>query len=314
MNKLLHICLHLFLVSIPIVSLFIGQDDNVIIWDIRIPTYLSAFSTGSLLALVGLSFQRVFRNDLAGPYTLGVSSGSSLGILIVSYIGIQSIWIGSLFGVIISLIILLGLIKFLKDKTSNTLILAGICLNILFSGLLVFLLFISEDLDLVNFIRWTMGNVQSYGLSLALPTIIVSIVILLGHIIRSKQYDALLLGDNIARLTSFDPLKFKTFQLILLSLGLGVCISIHGPVSFVGFVIPHMVKRFKLLNFNNEISDFKQLSVLVFLWGGNFLLLCEFLSTILPTALKLPVGVVTTLIGSILMIFILIYSEKTNTN
>ncbi len=310
MNRFYLLSIQVFLGALPFFLLINSNLSNDVIKEIRIPTYLSALSTGSLLALIGVSFQRIFRNDLAGPYTLGVSSASSLGILIASLLGITSWWIGSIFGVILSVLILLVIIRVLKDKSSNTLILAGICLNIFLGGLLILLLFLDQNLDLINFIRWTMGNVQVFGINLALPTILLSILVLINHFTKNQQYDAILLGDDIALVSGKLSLNFYSWEIIILSLALGVCISIHGPVSFVGFVIPHLVKRFKLLNFNQPIRDFKNLSYLAFSWGGLFLLYCEYLSIILPTPFKLPVGVITTVCGSFLMIFVLVIEEK----
>lgn len=300
-----------FIITLVILILpFIQGLSYDLYFEIRLPTYISAFSVGALLSLVGLSFQRIFRNDLAGPYTIGISSSASLGILILSALGINSWFLSSFVGIILGLLVLIPLWSLMngRDKANaHNLILAGVALNILFSGLIILILFFSMDLDFIKLVHWTMGNIQSIGWLIPSVCFFSLLLLLLNLMSQHRNYDSLLLGDELLIVEKFPLKKFKINQLIILTILLGVCVSLHGPVSFIGFVVPHLIK-----NTIGAGRNYKELVTLSAIWGGTLLTLFEGLTYMSIFRNKIPVGVVTTILGSLCFLYILLKNRGNN--
>jgi len=299
--------------TISIETIFNSAADNVkadIFWRIRIPRVITAFLAGGSLAISGMAFQAIFRNPLATPFTLGVSSGAAFGTalyvkigIIYSFLGISGQAISALFGAILSILIVYSLTQLKKGFSTATMLLAGVAINFFFSSLILFIQFLSDFTHSFRIIRWLMGGFEIVGYSAVfniLPFIIIgSLVILL----LSRELNLITLGEDIAISRGMSVTKVKTILFFATSLMIGSVVSVIGPIGFVGMMIPHITRL--MIG-----SDHHQLSVANFIFGGAFLVFCDTLSRTLIAPAEIPVGVLTALLGGPFFIWLLMRSSS----
>ncbi len=318
-------------VSITIPDIFriligriIGQDlyggpENVelIIWNIRFSRVILAFLVGASLALAGAAFQGLLQNPLADPYTIGVSSGASLGAVLVMYLMLPSSLLfgytqpiaAILFGMGTLLLVLL-ITNFTAGKMSNeTIILAGIILSSFLSAILSLLIALTPREDISNILNWTMGSVAMRGwghVQLILPFFITGCAIIFFHY---RELNSMVLGEQAARYAGMDVKKKKQIILIGASILTGGAVAVSGAIGFVGLVVPHFVRL--MIG-----SNHKYVLPFSLFMGGSFLVLADLLARWIIAPSELPIGVVTALVGSPLFAFLLIRSKvkKTITN
>jgi len=301
--------------SISLTSLFSSDISNVksdIFWRIRVPRIIISFIAGSSLAISGMVFQSMFRNSLATPFTLGVSSGAAFGAalyvkigLIFSLLGIAGQTIFAFVGALISIGIVYILSKIKNGFSVGTMLLAGVAINFFFSSLILFIQFISDFTSSYRIIRWLMGGFEIIGYSdiyNILPFIIVGTIIIL---LLSTELNLLSLGEDIAVSRGISLIKVKNILFFATSLMVSGVISVVGPIGFVGMMVPHISRL--LIG-----SDHKNLAPLNLLLGGAFLVFCDTLSRILIAPAEIPVGVITALLGGPFFIWLLIKSSNHN--
>ncbi len=328
-NKKIILFMFLFLaIGIVIISPFIGienislsnilnfNETNVktdIFWRIRIPRIIVAFIVGSTLAIGGMTFQAMFRNSLATPFTLGVSSGAAFGAalyvrfgLLFSLLGIAGQTIFAFIGAMLSIIIVYALSKIKKGFSVGTMLLAGVAINFFFSSFILFIQYMSDFTHSFRIIRWLMGSFEVIGYSdiyNMLPFVITGIVII---IFLSTELNLLTLGDDIAISRGMNIAKIKNILFVASSLMVGGIISVVGPIGFVGMIIPHIARL--IIG-----PDHRYLAILNIIFGGAFLVFCDTLSRILIAPAEIPVGVITALLGGPFFIWLLIRSSNSST-
>ncbi len=280
---------------------------NFQIWSqLRIPRVLLGFFAGGILALSGLLFQTLFRNPLTTPFTLGISSGATLGASIAIMIGLHGAILGfswiSLFGFLGALSTVMMIYLFsrkLSHSSDQRLILVGIALSFLYTAVLMILYYISDFQESYEMMRFTMGSLLTVGYMDIVPIMIAAGIILYLSLYYKEALKLLSISDDFAYLKGLDVSRTLVTLFVVISLAVGVLVSITGPISFVGLIIPHMIKRIWK-------KSVEHLLLPSFVAGGIFLLLCDTLSRALPTVSELPVGVITSIIGGSLFVWILL--------
>lgn len=285
----------------------VAKNEEMIIWNIRLPRVLLAFCIGASLALAGAAFQGLLRNPLADPYTIGVSSGASLGAVLVLFFQVSIVGLGSftlpvvaiLFG-LISLLIVFGLVRLSsKSLAIETIILAGIIISAFIGALVSLIISLSDRESMTQIIYWLYGSVGMRGWShiqLILPFMFIGSFILIYHY---RELNALALGEDAADHIGVDVKKGKTFVLIGASLLTGAAVAVSGSIGFVGLVIPHLVRLVTGPNHRHVLP----LSLFI---GGAFLILADLMARTIIAPKELPIGVITALIGAPVFALLLI--------
>ncbi|MEO0508773.1 MAG: iron ABC transporter permease [Verrucomicrobiota bacterium] len=283
-----------------------GSTDAGILRDIRIPRVLTAFTVGGALALSGMTFQAMFRNPLATPFTLGTASGASLGAAIYirlgltfSLLGISGIIFAAFAGSLLAVVFVYGLTRLKSGFSSATLLLAGVAVSFFFSSLILFIQYISGFTNSFRILRWMMGSVDLMGydgLLNMLPLILIGLLIVL---FSSNELNLLMTGDDIAASRGVNVNRTKKVLFTATSLMVGGVVAFCGPIGFIGMIAPHISRL--LIGSNHRI-----LIPATILFGGTFLLICDTLARTLIAPVEIPVGVLTALIGGPFFIVLLL--------
>ncbi|MGX6444271.1 FecCD family ABC transporter permease [Neobacillus sp. K501] len=301
--------LHIIFEKVFHVSLLdeVAKNEEMIIWNIRLPRVLLAFCVGASLSLAGAAFQGLLRNPLADPYTIGVSSGASLGAVLVLFFQVTIVALGdftlpifAILGGLFTLLIVFALVRLSsKSLAIETIILAGIIVSAFISAFVSLLISLGDRDAMTQIIYWLYGSVAMRGWSyvqLIIPFMIIGSIILFYF---QRELNALALGEDAADHIGVDVKKGKTFVLIGASLLTGAAVAVSGSIGFVGLVIPHLVRLVTGPNHRHVLP----LSLLI---GGAFLILADLLARTLIAPKELPIGVITALIGAPVFALLLI--------
>lgn len=285
----------------------VAKNEEMIIWNIRLPRVLLAFCVGASLSLAGAAFQGLLRNPLADPYTIGVSSGASLGAVLVLFFQVTIFGLGtftlpvvSIISGLIALLVVFGLVRFSsKSLAIETIILAGIIVSAFISALVSLLISIGDREAMTQIIYWLYGSVGMRGWSyvqLIIPFMIIGSIVLFYFY---RELNALALGEDAADHIGVDVKKGKTFVLIGASLLTGAAVAVSGSIGFVGLVIPHLIRLVTGPNHRHVLP-------LSLIMGGAFLILADLMARTLIAPKELPIGVITALIGAPVFALLLI--------
>ncbi len=270
-------------------------------FELRLPRVVFAFEAGIMLSLGGLLFQTLFRNPLMTPYTLGISSGAVFGAGVAILLGAGSIAITAFFGfagAMCTVVLLIWLAHFLQDSEGNTLLLLGIALSLFFTSALMLLFHLGDAMQNDMLLRFSMGSLSVIGWQMPL-LLGVTTLILFGTLWRYRyELQIMALSLDQARLKGIDTKRLRLLLLLVTSLGIGVLVSISGPIGFIGLIVPHMVAKLYRTTLQQRIIP-------TALFGGAFLLACDTLARSLNTAGELPIGIVTASIGAPFFIYLI---------
>jgi iron complex transport system permease protein len=288
---------------------------STIILTYRLPKALVALAAGVALATSGLQMQTVFRNPLADPYILGVSSGAGLGVALFllgcSIVGISSLtsviqnlgltfaaWIGAAF------IMLIMLIISIRVRDIMAMLILGMMIGSGTSALVSVLQYFSKEAALKSYVVWTMGslgNITSTQLVILLLVVFVGCILALSSI---KVLNAFMLGESYARSIGYNVLKHRTIIIFTATVLTGTVTAFCGPIGFIGVAVPH-VARMILRNANH-----KYLMPVTMLLGASALLLCDILSNLPGQEISLPINTVTALLGIPIVILVIVRNQK----
>ena len=282
---------------------------NIIIIDMNLPRVAIGIVVGAGLAISGAAMQAVFRNPLASPYILGLSSGASLGAAISMLFTIPFIPMMIVTPVLAfvtcfaTMIIVYSMARVGGVVRTETLILSGVAISSLLSALVSFLTFISGD-KLEGIVFWSMGNLGGADwneIAFSAPVILLCAILLM---MQAKSLNALMLGDVHAMDLGVNVKNCRLSVLILTTVIVASAVSFTGVIGFIGLVIPHIL-RIVLGPDNRTIMP------ICLIAGSSFILICDYLSRIIaPQYGTLPIGVVTALIGAPVFIYLLIRRKK----
>jgi len=274
--------------------------DYKLFWDIRLPRVLVAFFAGGILALGGLIFQSLFKNPMSTPYTLGVATGSTLGVAFAIVFGFSSfISLFGFFGALFTVLILFTLTLKLKSYETNALLLVGIALAFFYNAALMILFYLSDESQSFEIIRFTMGSVDVVGITHTLPIIFASIGLLFLSLFYKKELKLLLTSNDYAYLKGVNVKRVNTILLVGVSLAVGVGVSLTGPIGFVGLIIPHILKQIQKKSAEQFIAP-------IFFYGGFFLVLSDLIARNLGSNSDIPIGIITAFLGGPFFIYLII--------
>ena len=271
-----------------------------IISKIRLPRVITALVCGGSLALAGVLLQALLRNPLADPYVLGVSGGGSVSALLVMLLGLAGIWvlIGTFVGSLLSLVLIYWMAKSpkLPSSFSFRLILSGIILASLWAALVNLILLISPSAKLPGMIFWLLGDLNS----LLIPWLA---IVILGFstivcLLLSKSINLLLFNELMAQSLGLSLVWTQWIALIISSLLIASVVSIAGNIGFVGLVVPHLIRMLGKRTHQQLIPN-------AILFGAILLVVADWLSRVVVAPLIIPVGIITTIIGAPLFIYLL---------
>ena len=283
---------------------------DAIILSVRIPRAICVGLSGAALAICGAAMQGLLKNPLADGSTLGVTAGASLGAVtaiafgtFLPFLGNGSVMISSIVFAFASLVLILTMAYGLdRSLSTNTIILIGVIFSMFANSLISLAVTFAGD-KVKSIMFWTMGSLAGTGYAEALY-LFVALVVCGGVILsRWRELDAFAIGEDNARNIGVDVKSTKLIILITVSVLIGVCVSIGGTIGFVGLVIPHMVRM---------VSGPEHARLLpgCMFAGAIFLMLMDLLSRLLLNPIELPIGVVTSFIGSFVFIYIFYSSRK----
>ncbi len=271
---------------------------RTLIISIRLPRVLLSFLVGAALAVSGAALQGLLKNPLADPYTLGVSSGASLGAVIVLFFHLQLPVLAGytmpFISVSMALLTLIFIIfistSVLKRITAESMILIGIILSSFLSAVISLLIALSGE-ELRQIVNWLLGSVSMRGwtyIKLFLPFFTAGMLILFLYL---RDLNVLTFGDEIAQSLGVNVWRSKILILFGASLLTGGAVAVSGTIGFVGLVVPHVTRLYLG-------SNYRHLLPLSFLNGGSFLVLADLIARTIITPRELPIGVITALVGA----------------
>jgi len=281
----------------------------VIIDKVRVPRVLLSMLVGASLSIAGVAMQGLLRNPLADSSTLGVSSGGALGAVITIAFGIRlpffpaySLTIMSILFAFLTLVLILRFSRKISPNLStNTIILTGIIVSMFANSIISFIITLSGD-RMNSIIYWTMGSFSGRGWEyvwLMLPFFAAGAFGLLHY---SRELNAFALGEEKAGYIGVNTGKVKTVLLVFVSILVGASVSVCGSIAFVGLVVPHITRM--LIGPNH-----RHLMPLSVCMGAILLMLTDLISRVALNPIELPIGVVTSLIGSVIFINIF-YAQR----
>lgn len=253
---------------------------------------------GASLAIAGAAFQGLLRNPLADPYTLGISSGASVGAVLTLFLNISLPLIGlytlPTLSIMFSLLTIFCVLTFARkmDRSMKveTIILTGIIFSSFLSAFISLMIALTGE-ELRQIIGWLMGSVSMRGwnyIAIILPFFIIGSLIL---IMNTQELNAMTFGEDRAKHLGVNVQRRKMWILIAGSILTGAAVAVSGTIGFVGLVIPHLVRRI-------WGPDHKHLLPLSLLVGSGFLILADLVARTIIAPSELPIGVITSLIGA----------------
>ncbi len=284
---------------------------HAIIFNFRLPRAITAILAGAALSLSGLLMQTIFRNPLAGPYILGISSGAGLGVALVVLAGIgsSSIFIQN-FGIITAswfgslMVLMLILVVSLKVKDIMTLLVLGILFGSGISALVNILQYFSNNAELKTFVLWTMGSLENINKQKLIILSFSILPVIFLSFLSVKSLNALILGEIYAKSMGVNITTSRLFVFITTGILTGTVTAFCGPIGFIGIIIPHLTRL--LFSTSNHFWLIPG-SVLL---GADILLFSDILSQVPGSEIRLPINSVTALFGVPIIIWLIIRNKR----
>ncbi len=276
--------------------------DSVIIMDIRIPRVLLSMFVGASLSLAGAAFQGLLRNPLADPYIVGTSSGAALGASIAVVLNLSFMSSPVLIFAFLGSVLVMSVVYFMSIRSGRlsveTFLLSGVIAGAFCSSFVSFLMTVAGK-DMPRIVWWLMGSFsgrEDWGYVLfMLPYFLIGFVIL---ILCSNSLNLLSMGEDVAISKGINVERSKILVIFAACLLTAVSVSVAGTIGFVGFMIPHVMRRI-------YGGDHRILMLSSAFGGAVFLALADTLSRVCFSSAELPVGVITALMGAPFFFFIL---------
>jgi len=284
--------------------------DAFILWQLRVPRTLLALLCGAGLALAGVVFQAILRNPLATPYTLGVSSGAALGIVLAIVLGLDALLardfgrpVVGIAGAALVIAITYRAARVRGHLPAHTLLLAGVTLTYVFSALIVAVQYTATPDDAAAILRWLVGSMES-GLGYAPPAVVGgALALALAALLPlGRAYNALAGGEEAAMGVGVDAARMTRRSYLFASMLVGAVVAFAGPIGFIGLIVPHALRLV-------GVVDNRALLPAATLAGGGFLALCDALTRLLWRG-RLPVGVITQLLGGPFFLVLLLREKR----
>lgn len=309
-------------VSIPLKSIFgslFGTIENstwqIIITEFRLPKAITAILVGSGLGISGLLMQTLFRNPLAGPFVLGISSGASLGVALVIlgsglFGGFFATALVSKWSVVIAaslgsfLVLLAVLAVSSKVRDTMAILIIGLMFGSITAAVVSVLSYFSSAEQLQQYIFWGFGSLSNLSWNELLIFFGIYTAGILMSIVSIKGLNSLLLGDNYAKSLGLNLKQSRLIIIIATSLIAGTITAFAGPIAFIGLAIPHLTRQIF------KTSNHKVLLPAVFLFGAIVMLICDSIAQVPNSDYTLPINAITALVGAPVVIWLLVRQKK----
>jgi iron complex transport system permease protein len=284
-------------------DLFTRQDISSLILKLRIIRSITAFIVGGALAVSGLAYQSVLKNPLAEPYILGISGGASLGAALAIMLGLSALTVFAvpLFAFVFALLalcIVLLLSRGNYAEYSESILLSGVIVGSVCSSILMFIISSLGFNELNSVTWWMLGNLQAADTGLLKIATAVTLGGTALLFIYGRRANLISMGGEMAHNMGVSPAQTVVVLLGTASLMAAAAVSLAGIISFVGLIVPHILRRL----FG---ADHRRLFPLGLICGGMFLIICDTVSRSTLAAQEIPVGVITALIGGPFFIWLL---------
>ena len=302
-----------------VIDLLFSPEQNTSEWItvhmFRLPRAITAVMVGIALSVSGLQMQTVFRNPLAGPYVLGISSGASLGVALVvlgfsgyfagdvffiagNWLLVTAAWLGS------GLVLLLILIVSFRVRDIMTLLILGMMLASGISAIISILQYFSGESALKAFVIWTMGSVSNVSRE-QIPVILLGVIPgLVLSLLVVKSSNAVQMGESHAKTLGVNIIKYRTLVFISTSLLTGTVTAFCGPIGFIGIAVPHIC-RMLFQTSRQGILLFSSIFA-----GASIMLFSDIISQLPGSESMLPINAVTSLLGIPIVIWIIFRKQK----
>jgi len=310
-------------VAIPIdeiIAVLLGNNSSKSSWStiilhFRLPKAITAMLVGSGLSIAGLLMQTLFKNPLAGPFVLGISSGASLGVAILilgagifggvlTTISLSSWGLAIASSIGAALVLFAVLITANKVRNTMSILIIGLMFGTVTSAIISVFTFFSNADKIQQFVFWgfgSLGNLSWNEILVFFTIYLIAIINLIGII---KPLNSLLIGENYAKSLGINIKKNRNIILLITSLLTGVITAFAGPIAFIGLAVPHITK----LVF--KTSNHKILLPAVAILGAIILLVCDIVAQLPTSEFTLPINAVTSLIGAPVVIWLLVRKNK----
>ena len=314
--------LNLGSVSIPTKEIFkslFGSIDNenwqYIIQNYRLPKAFTAVLVGSGLGISGLLMQTLFRNPLAGPFVLGITSGASLGVALVilgssMFGGFLATLLISKWSVVVAasigsfLVLIAVMIISTRVRDTMAILIIGLMFGSITAAVVSVLSYFSSAEQLQQYIFWGFGSLGNLSWNELIVFLIIYLLGLVLSIASIKSLNTLLLGENYAKSLGLNIKQSRILIILATSLLAGTITAFAGPIAFIGLAIPHMTRQIF------STSNHKILLPAVLLFGAIVMLVCDSIAQLPTSDYTLPINAITSLIGAPVVIWLLVRKQK----
>lgn len=283
------------------------QGRHEILWRIRVPRVCLGLLAGAGLAASGMAFQAMFRNALATPYTLGVSSGASLAAAFYmraafrfDAAGFDGVSLAALGGALLSTMLVYGLTRLGRGFSTATLLLAGVATSFSFTSLILLTQYTSDVTTSFRVGRWLMGGLETVGFDPVWQVLPFAVVGLVTVWALAREMDLLVIGEDLAATRGVPVEQVKRLLFFAVSIMVGGITAVCGPIGFVGLIVPH-VGRLLAGGHHRFLTPFSALG------GAAFLVTCDTVARVALAPVEIPVGSITALVGGPFFLTLLLW-------
>lgn len=306
--------LKLVVAKIPFFGRFVdvtqfGSKYEVIVWQVRMPRVMMSALVGAALSVVGAAFQGIFRNPLADPHILGVSSGAAFGATLAmlsgvtaSFMGLGAVGVFAFSGALCTVFIVYHVSKISGEISVTGMLLTGTAISTLLSSLISLLMTFHND-RIEKVYMWTMGSFSAatWGKIRFLSIFVFAGVAVL--FLYAGKLNIILMGDDEAKCLGIDVDRIRRRIIMAASLLVGAAVAVSGIIGFVGLIIPHCIRLI-------SGSDNKRLMPYSFFLGAIFVTLCDTVARTVAAPTEIPVGIITSMFGAPYFIFLVLKRRR----
>lgn len=301
-----------FLGIVPInwQTLLKNNSNSFIFWQLRVPRTLVGFVAGGILALSGLVCQNLFKNNLATPDLLGISSGAAAGAVLalkfslyISFLGLGGLVLFSYLGALSAVLFVMLISRMVRNTSLYTFLMCGVALNFFYSAMIVFFQYLFDFSNTFSLLRWLMGGISVVGYHEIVFLSALLLIFLSAIFLFKKEFLLVSGGDHFAQSRGLHVVHFRIYSFLGLAFIVGAVVSICGPIGFIALIVPHIARLWGKSNYSATV-------ILSFLTGGCFLVLADFLARTLIPPVDVPVGIITSLFGAPFFLLLIISQLK----
>jgi iron complex transport system permease protein len=295
---------------ISLQGIFKESTNGFIFWHLRLPRTLLGYVAGAILALSGLVCQNLFKNNLATPDLLGISSGAAAGAVIalkfklhLTFFKVGGIYIFSYLGAISAVLFIFFVARLIKNTSLYTFLMSGVAINFFFSSIIVFFQYIFDYTDTFSLLRWLMGGISVAGYREIVLLLVLLLLFLLLIFAFKREFLLVSAGDDFAQSRGLNVARFRIYSFLGLAFFVGAVVSICGPIGFIALVVPHVSRAWGRSHYNATVA-------FTLLLGGALLVMADLLARTLIPPVDIPVGIVTSLLGAPFFLLLLVAQLK----